>query len=517
MNILSSRRSCWSLAMAMPAILILASVARADSDRHVSPGRDTPWTNCTACHGDNLDGGFAETACNSCHSDFEDPNPPAPGHHFPNRQDPFVLGACTICHGEDLTGGDIEPSCFTCHGEVWGASENSPPLVDAGGPYSVDLGQPILFDASETVDPDGDPMIYLWSLGPGTPIQFPSQSPNLTFTYEDAGTYNVLLTVTDRINDPVTVSVEVLVGVQSSNLPPDADAGGPYDAVLGDPISFDGSASSDPDGQIASYDWDFDDGSFGTGASPTHTYAAAGFYTVSLTVTDDGGLDDTVTTLVEIMPPNSPPVVHLAGPYSAEPGEPVQLDASNTFDPDGDPLIFIWDFGDGTAPQTVSQGDTITHTYAAEGSYTVELTVSDGVNDSEFDSAQVEIEAEDEDPPPPSGDEEEGTWNVWLPFLDVQFDMTIEEFAHILVIEATYDDGFETFGIGMEFDGIIFWMDVTGAIYYATIDHNLGTMSGLVFGSNGSNSIFFAEQLPASSSFLSELEQLGGTFNGLSF
>ena len=59
--------------------------------------------------------------------------------------------------------------------------------------------------------------------------------------------------------------------------------------------SFDGSGSSDPDGTIASYAWDFGDGDTGTGATPSHTYATAGTYTVKLTVTDNGGATDTVT------------------------------------------------------------------------------------------------------------------------------------------------------------------------------------------------------------------------------
>ncbi|MFI6518294.1 PKD domain-containing protein [Spirillospora sp. NPDC050679] len=65
---------------------------------------------------------------------------------------------------------------------------------------------------------------------------------------------------------------------------------------------FNGSASSDPDGSIASYQWDFGDGGSATGATPEHTYAAAGTYTVKLTVTDDKGATATRSDTVTVAP-----------------------------------------------------------------------------------------------------------------------------------------------------------------------------------------------------------------------
>jgi PKD domain len=65
-------------------------------------------------------------------------------------------------------------------------------------------------------------------------------------------------------------------------------------------LTFDGSNSSDSDGSIVSYDWDFGDGATGTGVSPSHTYATGGTYIVWLTVTDDGGATGTDTTTATI-------------------------------------------------------------------------------------------------------------------------------------------------------------------------------------------------------------------------
>ena len=64
--------------------------------------------------------------------------------------------------------------------------------------------------------------------------------------------------------------------------------------------AFDGSASSDPDGTIASYSWDFGDSSSGTGATANHTYSAAGTYTVQLTVTDNDGASNTTSKSVTV-------------------------------------------------------------------------------------------------------------------------------------------------------------------------------------------------------------------------
>ena len=71
--------------------------------------------------------------------------------------------------------------------------------------------------------------------------------------------------------------------------------------------SFDATGSSDGDGQVVSYAWTYGDGTTGTGVSPSHTYAAAGTYSVKLTVADNGGATDTVTHQVTVTAPTPPP------------------------------------------------------------------------------------------------------------------------------------------------------------------------------------------------------------------
>jgi parallel beta-helix repeat protein len=97
--------------------------------------------------------------------------------------------------------------------------------------------------------------------------------------------------------------------ITPENLPPVADCGADKLSCenVGAPVQFDASASFDPDGTIVSYQWDFGDGTTGSGVSPKHTYATYNWngtayqpFTVTLTVTDDRGATDTDTQLVTV-------------------------------------------------------------------------------------------------------------------------------------------------------------------------------------------------------------------------
>jgi PKD repeat protein len=68
--------------------------------------------------------------------------------------------------------------------------------------------------------------------------------------------------------------------------------------IVGGTVNFDASGSSDPDGSISTYSWNFGDNTIGSGQTTTHAYAAAGTYTVTLTITDDGG--DTATSTITV-------------------------------------------------------------------------------------------------------------------------------------------------------------------------------------------------------------------------
>jgi serine protease len=92
---------------------------------------------------------------------------------------------------------------------------------------------------------------------------------------------------------------------------PVADAGLDRTASLNETVTFEGAESYDPDGFIISYVWAFDDGTYASGETTTHSYSNLGTYTVSLTVTDDGGLTDTDEAIVTVTG-ESNLVVHVA-------------------------------------------------------------------------------------------------------------------------------------------------------------------------------------------------------------
>jgi PKD repeat protein len=178
---------------------------------------------------------------------------------------------------------------------------NQPPVARPGGPYSGTAGLAVALNGSSSSDPDGTISGYQWSYGDGGN----GTGATPSHTYAAAGTYTVTLTVTD--NRGATASATTTVSVTASPSPPPATnqapvaaPGGPYAGTAALAVAFNGGGSFDPDGSITAYQWSFGDGSTGSGVAPTHAYAAAGSYTVTLTVTDDRGTTRSATTSATI-------------------------------------------------------------------------------------------------------------------------------------------------------------------------------------------------------------------------
>jgi PKD repeat protein len=160
-------------------------------------------------------------------------------------------------------------------------------------------------DGSASSDPDGTIAAWAWKFGDGTT----GTGRTATHTYAAAGTYAVTLTVTDAKGATATRTASVTVARPPANVAPTASF---TSAATGLTVSVDGTGSTDPDGRVAGYAWDFGNGQAASGATASHTFAAAGEHVVRLTVTDDDGATGTVAKTVTVTAPPAP----------EEPGEP---------------------------------------------------------------------------------------------------------------------------------------------------------------------------------------------------
>lgn len=218
-------------------------------------------------------------------------------------------------------------------------------------------GPTCAFDGSGSSDPDGTIARYEWLFGD---VNWGGTAPTENHTYP-TGTYSATLIVTDNggATDTMVTSVSVV------NAPPVAAFTFTCNGMT---CSFDGSASSDPDGSIWSYYWTFGDGTTGGGAIVSHTFAAGSTSTVTLVVDDLYGTGSQSQTIT-IAGTNAPPVASFTS--SCGVWRECTFNASASSDTDGIITTYAFDFGDG---KTGTWGY---HNYAADGTYTVTLTVTD--------------------------------------------------------------------------------------------------------------------------------------------
>jgi len=250
-------------------------------------------------------------------------------------------------------------------------SSNNPPT--AAFTYDVD-GLTVSF-TDQSVDADGTISSWSWSFGDGTT----STAQHPVHTYTVGGMFTVLLTVTDN-EGGADVETQTITLASPGNQPPVAD----FLAVVSDLSVTLTDLSSDSDGSVVSWSWTFGDGGSSSAQSPVHTYASAGDYPVTLTVTDNEGAMGSMTQTVSVAPAaNLPPVADFS---AAVTGLSVAFTDLST-DPDGSVISWYWRFGDGG----VSFDRSPVHVYATAGTYTVTLSVADNraAGDSKTKSVTV--------------------------------------------------------------------------------------------------------------------------------
>ena len=156
------------------------------------------------------------------------------------------------------------------------------------------------------------------------------------------------------------------------NEPPVAEATAVATAAQGAVVLFSGTTSTDSDGSIAAFAWDFGDGGTGTGDAAQHIFNAAGTFTVTLTVTDDDGATDDATLQI-VIDNNAPPTAVIVADATAATSQSVRCDGAGSSDVDGTVTAFSWDFGDGTT----GIGPTFDKSFSGAGTFVVTLTVTD--------------------------------------------------------------------------------------------------------------------------------------------
>ena len=267
------------------------------------------------------------------------------------------------------------------------ATNLAPVAVVKANPTRLTIGATAVVDGSFSYDPEGYPLTVSWTISSqpvgSTPVltYFPT---NATFTIvpDLTGDYVIHLVVNDGVLD----SYPDWVTITATNLPPVANAqADPTNISLGQSSTLDGTNSADPDGTIASYQWQQTAGpavaiTSNTGSTTAvGPFNATGTYTFQLTVTDNGALTDTDT--VDITVSNHAPLaVAKSYPNNITGGLNSLLDGSDSYDPDGTIASYQWQRVSGPAAVDPWSPTAVTSAVGplnTVGDYIYRLTVTD--------------------------------------------------------------------------------------------------------------------------------------------
>ena len=291
------------------------------------------------------------------------------------------------------------------------------PTANAGADRTVNdtdnaAGENVTLDGSASTDPDGAIVNYAWTRldGDNTEDLGSSSSPTLQTRLPD-GANTIQLVVTDNTGGTASDTVIITVNAPAP-MPPTANAGADRvvndsDSTAGENVTLDGSASTDPDGNIVNYAWtrldDENSTDLGSGSSPTlQTRLPDGANRIQLVVTDNSGRTATDTVIITVNAPAAIPPTANAGPdrtvndTDSAAGEDVTLDGSASTDPDGTIVSYVWSRV-GEVSEDLGTGP-ILQTRLPDGVNTIQLVVTDNSGRAASDTVTITVNA-----PTPSG------------------------------------------------------------------------------------------------------------------
>ncbi len=253
-------------------------------------------------------------------------------------------------------------------------SNIDPQIANVVVPSTGGEGQIVTMSA-DAVDAAGDAMTFTWDYGDGSSdtysLPLGNNSSATTHAYDDEGTYQITITVTDGDNGVDIFNQSVITII---NLDPVVSSLTVPSGNEGDALSFSVSASDAP-GDPLTYQWNFGDGTTAAGATATKTYTDDGSYTVTMTVQDDGEGGQTVVSDVAIISNVAPTITSLVVPATGDEGEVLQFsvvsaDAGSADLPDH---VATWTWGDGNT----DTGASVTHAYIDQGTWNVTVSIDD--------------------------------------------------------------------------------------------------------------------------------------------
>ncbi len=278
---------------------------------------------------------------------------------------------------------------------------NEPPsAVYTWQPQPVVEDQEFTLDASGSSDPDGNLAGYGWDVDADGTVDVWRDASEPTWTLQggEPGDYPIRLVVEDTHGESDEVTRTVTI--QANDAPTAKLEARPSPAALGEIVTLDASASSDPDGEITTYAWDLDgdDTVDRETSTPTTTtrFKQPGNHPVAVAVTDDDGAAASAMASVAVTDNHAPTAVLSVDPSEAALEEPVTFNASRSYDPDGEIDEATLDLdGDGSFETPLTTSSTTEIAYESTGEYNVTLRITDDEGAQALAHAVVSVEEND--------------------------------------------------------------------------------------------------------------------------